>query len=122
VREIMAEAPFVTFSVPSCSSLSEREIVVVDNSVAPCVDDCMSRTEREREVVALSVASLMRRAIDSLLSIMVCVKVTPLVSIAFTACSVTRLTSSANSWLLPLSAMISELDFSSRRRVISAER
>ena len=72
--------------------------------------------------VAVSLASLMRRAICSLLSIMVWVKVKPLASIAFTACSVTRLTSSANSWLLPLSAPSSPLDFSSRMRVISAER
>ena len=53
---------------------------------------------------------------------MVCVKVKPLASIAFTACSVTRLTSLANSWLLPASAVSSTLDFSSRMRVISAER
>ena len=49
--------------------------------------------------VAVSLASLMRRAICSLLSIMVWVKLKPLASIAFTACSVTRLTSLANSWL-----------------------
>ncbi len=53
---------------------------------------------------------------------MVRVKVKPLASIAFTAWSVTRLTSLANSWLLPVSAVRSVLDFSSRMRVISAER
>ena len=64
----------------------------------------------------------MRRAICSLLSIMVWVKLKPLASIALTAWSVTRLTSLANSWLLAVSAVSSPLDFSSRMRVISAER
>ena len=73
-------------------------------------------------MVALSLDSLMRRAICSLLSIMVWVKVKPLASIAFTACSVTRPTSLANSVLLPVIALRRPLDFSSRMRVISAER
>ena len=58
----------------------------------------------------------------SLLSIIVCVKVKPLASIAFTAWSVMRPTSLVNSWLLVVSAASSTLDFSSRMRVISAER
>src|SRR5262245_54765739 len=72
--------------------------------------------------VAFSLASLMRRAICSLLSIMVWVKLKPLASIALTAWSVTRLTSLTNSWLLLVSAASSPLDFSSTIRVISAAR
>src|SRR5215831_10032492 len=64
----------------------------------------------------------MRRAICSLLSIMLWVKLKPLASIALTACSVTRLTSLTNSWLLLVSAASSPLDRSSTMRVISAAR
>ena len=72
--------------------------------------------------VAFWLASLMSRAISSLLSIIVWVKTKLLASIDFTAWSVTRLTSPANSWPLPDSAASSPFDFSSSRCVISPSR
>ena len=53
--------------------------------------------------VAISLASLMRRAICSLLSIIVWVKTKPLASIDLTVWSVMRVTSPASSWPLPRS-------------------
>ena len=103
-------------SVLSCSSLSERAIDAVEPSVAIWVAVLASCIVRLSALVAVSLASLIRRAICSRLSIIVRVKVKPLASIAFTAWSVTRLTSLANSWLLPASAVSSVLDLSSRMR------
>ena len=62
-----------------------RRMAVVVLSVATWELDCMSLIERLMDAVEVSLASLMRRAICSLLSIMVRVKVKPLASIALTA-------------------------------------
>jgi hypothetical protein len=77
---------------------------------------------RVTATVAVWLASLMSRAISSLLSIMVWVKTKPLASIALTAWSVMRLTSPANSWPLPVKRrqqpvrLLVEQCASSRRR------
>ena len=72
-------------SVQSCSSLSERPMAVVEPSVAIWVAELASCIARFSAPVAVSLASLIRRAMCSELSIIVCVKVKPLASIAFTA-------------------------------------
>ena len=72
-------------------------MVVVAAAVMPWAPSCNCPSVRVTAAVAFWLASLMRRAISSLLSIIVWVKTKPLVSMAFTAWSVTRPTSPANS-------------------------
>ena len=82
----MAEAPLVDVLGAVLQLLERREMAAVDYSVAPCVPACISLDRAARaQVVAFSLASLTRRAICSLLSIIVRVKVKPLASIDFTA-------------------------------------
>ncbi len=122
VRAIAFEAPCVASSALSRRSLTARWTASFDTEIAELWLFCSSLSDRVMAPVPLSVASLISRAMCSLLSIIVCVKVKPLASIAFTAWSVMRPTSLENSWLLVLSAASSTLDFSSRMRFISAER
>ena len=82
--------------VARCSSSSVREIVNLAASVTPCVPSCICPSVRVTAVVAFRLASLICRAISSLLSIIVWVKTKPLASIDFTVWSVMRLTSPAN--------------------------
>ena len=78
-------APLAAPSEASCSSRSARVMAAVELSVATWEPACISLIERLNEPVAASLASLISRAMVSLLSIMVRVKVKPLASIAFTA-------------------------------------
>ena len=74
-------------SMPCVSSISETVAVAVvfDCSIAARVVSCRFLSVRLTALVAVSLASLTRRAICSLLSIMVRVKVKPWASIDFTA-------------------------------------
>ena len=71
--------------VARCNSSSVRVIVSLAASVTPCAPSCIWPSVRVIAPVAFRLASLIERAISSLLSIMVWVKTKPLASIAFTA-------------------------------------
>ena len=86
--------------VALCNSSSVRVSVVFAASVTLWAPSCNWPSVRVIAAVAFWLASLMSRAISSLLSIMVWVKTKPLASMDFTAWSVMRLTSPANSWPL----------------------
>ena len=111
-------APLVAW----CNSSSVRAIVCLAASVTPSAPSCIWLSVRVIEVVAVRLASLISRAISSLLSIMLCVKIKPLDSMVFTARSVMRPISPAKCSPLAPRLSTSVFDLSSSRRVMSSTR